>query len=65
MRPIPAGKLPAALLRELLASLPEPPPEVRLGPRVGEDACAIDLPARMRPETLARHGAVARYVRAV
>jgi hydrogenase maturation factor len=45
MRPIPAGKLPAALLRELLASLPAPPPEVRLGPRVGEDACAIDLPA--------------------
>jgi hydrogenase maturation factor len=43
--PIPAGKLPAALLRELLASLPPLPPEVRLGPRVGEDACAIDLPA--------------------
>ncbi len=43
--PIPAGKVPAALLRELLGSLPAPPPEVRLGPRVGEDACAIDVPA--------------------
>jgi hydrogenase maturation factor len=45
LRPIPAGKVPAALLRELLASLPAPPPELRLGPRVGEDACAIDVPA--------------------
>lgn len=44
-KPIPPGKLPAALLAELLASVPPPPPEVRLGPRVGEDACAIDLPA--------------------
>ncbi len=43
--PIPPGKLPASLLRELLAALPALPPEVRLGPRVGEDACAIDLPA--------------------
>ncbi len=43
--PIPAGKLPAPLLRELLGSLPPLPPEVRLGPRVGEDACAIDVPA--------------------
>ena len=43
--PIPSGKLPAALLRELLGSLPPLPPEVRLGPRVGEDACAIDVPA--------------------
>jgi hydrogenase maturation factor len=42
---IPPGKLPVALLRELLATLPPLPPEVRLGPRVGEDACAIDLPA--------------------
>ena len=43
--PIPAGKLPAALLRELLGRLPPAPPELRLGPAVGEDACAIDLPA--------------------
>jgi hydrogenase expression/formation protein HypE len=42
---IPPGKLPAALLRELLASLPPLPSEVRLGPRIGEDACAIDVPA--------------------
>jgi len=43
--PIPAGKVPAALLRELLGSLPALPPEVRLGPSIGEDACAIDVPA--------------------
>jgi hydrogenase expression/formation protein HypE len=42
---IPPGKLPAALLRELLGALPPAPPEVRLGPAVGEDACAIDVPA--------------------
>ena len=40
-RPLPTGKLPAALLGELLASGPPLPDEVRLGPRVGEDACAI------------------------
>jgi len=39
------GKLPAALLRELLESSAELPPEIRVGPRIGEDACAIDLPA--------------------
>jgi hydrogenase maturation factor len=43
--PIPSGKLPAALLRELLAAGPPLPPEVRLGPRIGEDACAIDVAA--------------------
>lgn len=37
------GKLPAALLRELLAEGPPLPAEVRLGPRAGEDACAIDI----------------------
>jgi hydrogenase maturation factor len=42
---LPTGKLPAALLRELLGALPSLPPEVRLGPRVGEDACAIAVPA--------------------
>jgi hydrogenase maturation factor len=42
---IPTGKLPAALLEELLAGLPALPPEVRLGPAIGEDACAIDVPA--------------------
>lgn len=39
------GKLPAALLAELLGALPPAPPEVRLGPSPGEDACAIDVPA--------------------
>jgi hydrogenase maturation factor len=43
--PIPAGKLPADLLNRLLRELPPPPAEVRLGPRLGEDACALDLPA--------------------
>jgi hydrogenase maturation factor len=42
---IPPGKLPAALLREILAAGPPLPPEVRIGPRVGEDACAIDVAA--------------------
>ena len=40
-RTLPTGKLPAALLGELLASGPALPDEVRLGPSVGEDACAI------------------------
>jgi hydrogenase expression/formation protein HypE len=38
------GKLPPALLRELLDSLAPAPRELLLGPAVGEDACAIDLP---------------------
>ena len=44
-RVLPPGKLPASLLEELLATVPEAPPELRIGPRAGEDACAIDLPA--------------------
>lgn len=43
--PIPAGKLPADQLNRLLRELPPPPPEVRLGPAPGEDACALDVPA--------------------
>ncbi len=39
------GKLPASLLRELLPAPETLPPEVLLGPAVGEDACAIELPA--------------------
>ena len=39
-----AGKIPPHLLEELLAALPPAPPEVLLGPQVGEDACAIELP---------------------
>ena len=42
--PLPPGKLPAALLRELLSSGPAPPQEVLLGPALGEDACAIEVP---------------------
>lgn len=40
-----SGKLPVELLRELLESGPPDPPELRVGPRIGEDACALDLPA--------------------
>jgi hydrogenase maturation factor len=39
------GKLPHALLAELLQELLPPPPEVRLGAGIGEDACGIDVPA--------------------
>lgn len=44
LTPIPAGKLPAELLARLLADLGPPPADVRLGPAVGEDACALDVP---------------------
>ena len=37
------GKLPAALLREVLAATVAPAPEVLLAPALGEDACAIAL----------------------
>ncbi|MGZ4415461.1 MAG: AIR synthase related protein, partial [Gaiellaceae bacterium] len=43
-RPLRSGKLSAELLTELLAELPAAPPELRLKPRVGEDACAIEIP---------------------
>jgi hydrogenase expression/formation protein HypE len=43
-RPLPPGKLPAALLRELLALAPASGPELRLGPAVGEDAGVVDVP---------------------
>lgn len=42
--PLRAGKLPAPLLAEILADLPAPPTDVLLGPRVGEDACAVEVP---------------------
>jgi hydrogenase maturation factor len=42
--PLQPGKLPPELLRELLALSPGLPEEVRLGPAIGEDACAIDVP---------------------
>lgn len=43
--PIAVGKLPTDLLARLVGRLGPLPPEVRLGPGIGEDACAIDLPA--------------------
>lgn len=39
------GKLPPDLLRELLAHGPVSGPELLLGPAVGEDAAAIEIPA--------------------
>lgn len=44
-RPLATGKLPPALLHELLETNPALPPEVLLGPALGEDACAIEVPA--------------------
>lgn len=43
-RSLASGKLPVDLLAGLLAELPPAPPEVRLGPSIGEDACALGLP---------------------
>jgi hydrogenase maturation factor len=40
-----AGKLPPELLRELLGEADPLPPEVELGPSLGEDACAIRVAA--------------------
>ena len=39
--PLPPGKLPVRLMSRLLAGFGPLPPEVILGPAVGEDACAI------------------------
>jgi hydrogenase maturation factor len=39
--PLERGKLPAPLLAELLSELAPAPPELRLAPGLGEDACAI------------------------
>ena len=44
-RPLASGKIPLDLLHRLLAALPAEPPEVRLGARIGEDACGIEVPA--------------------
>jgi hydrogenase maturation factor len=44
-RRLAAGKLPAALLAELLAELPTQHPDLLLGPAVGEDAAVIDFDA--------------------
>ncbi len=42
-RRLESGKAPVDLLADLLGTL-TPPPELRLGPTIGEDACAIDVP---------------------
>jgi hydrogenase maturation factor len=42
--PIPPGKLPVELLVDVLAGLGPLPREVLLGPAVGEDACALQVP---------------------
>ena len=44
-QPLAAGKLPAALLAELLGQLPTHDPRLLLGPAVGEDAAVIDFAA--------------------
>jgi hydrogenase expression/formation protein HypE len=43
--PLLLGKIPGQLLARMLERFPPAPPEVRLGPRIGEDACAIDVAA--------------------
>jgi hydrogenase maturation factor len=55
---LPTGKIPSALLAEILGQLPPPPPEVLVGARPGEDAAVVDLGGRylvfaMDPVTLA------------
>jgi hydrogenase expression/formation protein HypE len=42
-RALAAGKIPVDLLVRLLAELPPPPPEVRVGAAIGEDACGIEV----------------------
>lgn len=67
--PIPVGKLPAEILTRMLGGLGSRPPEVLLGPSLGEDACALELPgcvlvASTDPITLVRRG-VGRHAVAV
>lgn len=45
LTPIPPGKVPTDLLARLLTAGRPLPPEVRIGPAVGEDAGAIDVDA--------------------
>jgi hydrogenase expression/formation protein HypE len=42
--PLPPGKLPSDLLAAVLGRFGPPPPGVTLGPSIGEDACAIEVP---------------------
>ncbi len=58
--PLRPGKLPPDLLREILSEQGDLPSEVRLGPALGEDGCAIDvregtLIAAADPITLTGH----------
>lgn len=64
---LPPGKLPPALLAALLPSRASLPPEIRVGPGIGEDACAIavergTLIAATDPITLTGSGAGAHAV---
>ena len=63
--PLPVGKLAPDFLARLIAT--DLPPEVRIGPRIGEDACAIEvgagtLVAAMDPITLTGSGVGAHAV---
>ena len=68
--PLPAGKLPSNLLRNLLASLPAFDRSVVVGPHIGEDAAVIDtggpelLVAKTDPITFAAED-LPRYLLAV
>jgi hydrogenase expression/formation protein HypE len=42
---LPTGKVPVALLEHLLEGIGPLPPEVLVGPAIGEDACAIEVEA--------------------
>lgn len=44
-KPLSSGKIPVELLARVLADLPPHPPELLLPPRLGEDACAIEVSA--------------------
>ncbi len=46
--PLPPGKLPVALLAELLGQEVLADPRVLIGPRIGEDSAVIDIGARLR-----------------
>lgn len=49
--PLVPGKLPVAMLGELLATLPTADPAVLLGPSVGEDAAVIDFAADVNEQS--------------
>jgi hydrogenase expression/formation protein HypE len=45
--PLPVGKLPAGLLRSVLAKAPQEDPRILLGPRVGFDCAVLDFGERL------------------